>query len=137
MRKFSMLALAGAATLAIALPASAQPYGGYGNRGGYDNRYDNRGGYDRGDSQRLMGEINRLYSMVDRDLQTGRMSKSQAKKYFRRLDGDRDRLNRNRGYVRADTQRDVARDLADIQRAYQEFQRNQRYDRYDRYDRRY
>jgi hypothetical protein len=132
MRKFSMLALAGAAALAVALPASAQPYGGYGQRGGYDSRYDNRGGYDRGDSQRLMGEINRLYSMVDRDLQTGRMSKSQAKKYFRRLDGDRDRLNRDRGYVRADTQRDVARDLADIERAYREFQRNQRYDRYDR-----
>jgi len=132
MRKLSMLALAGAATLAVALPASAQPYGGYGGRGGYDNRYDNRGGYDRGDSQRLMAEINRLYSMVDRDLQTGRMNKSQAKKYFRRLDGDRDRLMRERGYVRADTQRDVARDLADIERAYREFQRNQRYDRYDR-----
>jgi hypothetical protein len=138
MRKLSMLALASAAALAVAVPASAQP----GYNGGYDGRsYDGRN-YDRdygrdygrrgGSSQRLLSEINQLYSMVDRDLQYGRMSKSQAKKYFRRLDGDRDRLIRDRrddGYVHPNTEREVARDLADIQRAYREFQRSQRYDR--------
>jgi hypothetical protein len=130
MRKFFMLALAGTAALAVALPASAQPGYRYDGRDydgrNYDRQYDRRGG----SAQRLLAEINQLYSMVDRDLQYGRMNKSQAKKYFRRLDGDRDRLMRDRrdGYVRPDTEREVARDLADIQRAYREFQRNQRRD---------
>jgi hypothetical protein len=135
MRKFSMLALAGAATLAVALPASAQPgvYDrGYDNRG-YDSRFDGRNGYDRsGGARQLLSQIERLRNMVERDMYSGRMSKSQAKKYFRRLDGDRDRLIRDRRdrYDRYDNvEREVARDLADIERAYREFQRNQRYDR--------
>jgi hypothetical protein len=135
MRKFSMLALASAAALAVAVPASAQPgFGGYDGRS-YDGRgYDGRG-YDggryRGGSQRLMAEINQLYGMVDRDMRMGLMTKNQAKKYFRRLDRDRELLNRDRrdGYLHPDTERNVAREVAELQRAYREFQRQSRYDR--------
>jgi hypothetical protein len=91
MKTLMLSALAGAAALAMALPAAAQPYGGYqdnqrGGDRGYERGYDRDGGqYQRGgrgrgggDYHLTSGYVDGLFWKLDNAAQEGRINRRQA-----------------------------------------------------------
>lgn len=104
MRKISMVVLA-CSTLAVALPAAAQPFGP--PRG--PDRYDGR---DRGYGRSFMDELVELNRLADRDYQAGRMSKSTYKDFVKRVQklakADAKARDRNGGRLTPDQYRSMA-----------------------------
>jgi hypothetical protein len=118
MRKISVLVLA-LSTLAVALPAAAQPQGGQGyqppgadRRGDFgrdnDRRGDNGRDYDRRGFERELQQLNRR---VEEDFNRGVIGKKVAKAFFNRIQelqrAEARARAKNGGWLRPDQRRDM------------------------------
>ena len=98
MRKFLIsTAIAAAATLAVAAPASAQYRGNNDHRGGYDQRGD-RGHFgqrvNRQQMNQLLRELDRAESQIQRGVQRGNISQREAQGLRREAANIRLRIQR-------------------------------------------
>ena len=131
MRRFLIsTAVAAAATLTVAVPASAQYHQGYG-QGGYGQRGYNHNGYNRQAVNQLMRDLDRVESRIQRGVQRGTLSPREANGLQREAGNIRHRLHR------AGRDGLSQREVYELRQRIDRLEQRLRYERHDRDGRRW